>query len=126
MKTTRAKMSYYLQELKEDGYTSLRTRYYTNLQSSFPALDRNQSPSLPDPGQVDILDQQNNQAEEAELQEEQEEQTPQASPSAAETVDTTGNNDDLINMDDDSVPAEISPTPDLTKDTTTAPVITAY
>ena len=79
-KTDRCKMSDYINELKNDGYVPLRTQYYTNLQRSFPALDRNQPSSLTDPKQVDMLDQQTDQEEHPEKQEEEE--TPQVSPPA--------------------------------------------
>ena len=79
-KTDRCKMSDYINELKNDGYVSLRTQYYTNLQRSFPALDRNRPSSLTDPNQVDMLDQQTDQEEHPEKQ--VEEETPQVSPPA--------------------------------------------
>ena len=79
-KTNRCKMSDYINELKNDGYVPLRTQYYTNLQRSFPALDRNQPSSLTDPKQVDMLDQQTDQEEHPEKQ--VEEETPQVSPPA--------------------------------------------
>ena len=77
-KTLRCKMSDYINELKNDGYVPLRTQYYTNLQKSFPALDKNHPSSLTDPNQVDMLDQQTDQEEHPEKQ--VEEETPQVSP----------------------------------------------
>ena len=82
-KTLRCKMSDYINELKNDGYVPLRTQYYTNLQTSFPALDKNHPPSLTDPGQVDMLDQQTDQEEHPEIQ--VEEEMPQVPPPAQDT-----------------------------------------
>ena len=62
-KTPRAKMSNYIQKLKEEGYVPLRTRYYDEMQSSFPALNRKQPQVHQDLNQVDIIEQQTDQVD---------------------------------------------------------------
>ena len=53
-------MSEYINELKADGYTSLREAYYQELRSSFPPLGTSQPLQQLDMSQVDIHDQQDN------------------------------------------------------------------
>ena len=57
--TPHAKMSDYIAELRADGYTSLRERYYIQLQNSYPALGATQPLAQQEPNQVDIANQQN-------------------------------------------------------------------
>ena len=51
-------MSEYINNLKADGYTSLRETYYQELRTSFPPLGNMQTPQQLDLSQVDVYDQQ--------------------------------------------------------------------
>ena len=56
-------MSNYIQKLKKEGYVPLRTRYYDEMQSSFPALNRKQPQVHQDLNQEDIIEQQTDQVD---------------------------------------------------------------